>query len=187
MKNRVHQYQTKIILKGASEDMNNGLVVEISATLYSTIEELYEKFVKSIAKLQDKAQMLLKTEAMGSYISTPIRPVSDLTPDHLLTAVQKSQNSGATIKFSDKLVIEFLHIRSDPEWRLPGGVGHGRQDLLYYNNHHQKRSCRRIMSMGKNTCLPACCIVGAAHEETIRSKIEGDAGKIDVTIKNIKI
>jgi hypothetical protein len=26
-----------------------------------------------------------------------------LTPDHLLTAIEKSQNSGASIKFSDKI------------------------------------------------------------------------------------
>jgi hypothetical protein len=103
MRNRVHQYQTKIILKRASEAVNNGLLVEVSATLYIAIDELYGKYVKSIAKLQDKAQMLLNTVVMGSYISTPIRPVNDLTPDHLLTAIEKSQNSGASIKFSDKI------------------------------------------------------------------------------------
>jgi hypothetical protein len=182
----VNQYQTKIKLKGTSEDIHNGFLVEASATLYAAIEELYEKFIKSVAKPLDRAQMLLKSDVMSSYISTPFRDVNDLTPNHLLTAIEKSQNSGASIKFSDNLVIEFLHIRRDPGWKLAGGVGHGRRDLLYFNNHHQKRSCRQVTTIGNNTCLPACCIVGAAHQVMKMSRKCGDTDKAEEATKLYK-
>jgi hypothetical protein len=79
------------------------------------IDKLYKKYVKSIAKMQDKAQMLLKTEDMEHCISTPIRLVNVLTPDHLLMTIEKSQNSGVYI-FSDKIVVDFIHICCDPLW-----------------------------------------------------------------------
>ncbi len=188
LQNRVHQFQTKVILKAASEAMQNGLLVEASATLYRAIDELYEKYIKIIAKPLDKAQMLLKSDSMQSYISTPFRQVEDLTPDHLLTAIEKSQNSGASIKFSDNLIIEFIHIRVDPGWRLPGGVGRGKRDLLHFNNHHQKRSVRNVVGTHKNTCLPACCIVGAALKEMIwfRKQDPRDEEKIDLATKAYK-
>jgi hypothetical protein len=176
---RVNEYQTKICLKGATEAINNGLLVEASATFYQAIEELYEKYIKAIAKPLDSARMLLKTDALDSYISTPVRSVFDLTPNHLLTAVEKSQNSGASIKFSDNLIIEFLHIRRDPGWRLAGGAPPTRRrDLMYFGNHHQKRSCRTVTTVGKNTCVPACCVVGAAHERMISARKLKDKEKI---------
>ena len=143
-------------------------MVEVSSSFYKAIEELYEKYIMGVAKPEDKAQMLLKTDTMHSFISTPLRAVDDLTADHLLTTVEKSQNSGASIKFSDNLVIEFLHIRLDPGWKLQGGVG--RPDMMYFNNQHQKKSCRQVTAVGKNTCLPACCIVGVAHEKMMSAR-----------------
>ena len=76
------------------------------------IDKLYKKYVKSIAKTRDKAQILLKTMDMEYRISTPIRLVNVLTTDHLMMTIK---NSGVYI-FSKKIVVDFIHICCDPLW-----------------------------------------------------------------------
>ena len=176
LQNRVQHFSTKIQLKGGTDVIHQGLLVEVSAAFYAKVEELFEKQVKSIANRDDEAQLIIKTDKMESYISTPRRRVNDLTPDHLLAAIQKSQNSGLTIKFSDNLVLEFLHIRRDKGWDLVGGAR--RPDLKYFNSHFQKRSCRSVTKVGQKTCLPACCIVGEAHERMMAARLGKNEKKI---------
>jgi hypothetical protein len=174
LQNRVLHYNTRVSLKGATDEIQNGLLLEVSASFYIVVEELYKRFIKDVAKPKDRAQLLLRTEAMEHYISTEFRDVDDLTPDHLLTVLQQSQNSGLSIKFSDKIILEFLHIRLDPGWNLPGGCSpkktraNRRKELMSFGRHAGKRSVRSVAAVGENTCMPACCVVGAAHEEMLR-------------------
>ena len=184
LQNRIQHFSTKIQLRGGTDAIHQGLLVEVSAAFYAKVEELFEKQVKSIAKSDDEAQLIIKTDKMESYISTPRRRVNDLTPDHLLAAIQKSQNSGLTIKFSDNLVLEFLHIRRDKGWDLLGGAR--RPDLKYFNGHFQKKSCRTVTKVGQNTCLLACCIVGEAHERMIAARVLKDEGKITEATKKYR-
>ena len=168
LENRINQFSTKILLRGGDDAMQKGLLVEVTALFYELVEKLFEKYVKSLAKSADKAQIVLKTESMEHFISTPLRRVEDLTVDHLMVTIEKTQNSGVSIKLSDQLILEFLHIRLDKAWNLTGGVRG--QNLLYFNCHYQKRSCRSMASVGSNMCLPASCIVGAAHESMLAAR-----------------
>ena len=168
LQNRVNYYSTTVILRGGSDAIQSGFLVEVSASFYAMVEELYDKFVKATSKPDDKAQLILKTDSMEHFVSTPLRKVDELTVDHLMVTLEKTQNSGVSIKFSDKLVIEFIHLRLDKAWNLPGGVR--RRDLLYFNSHYQKQSCRSMVAVGVNSCLPASCIVGAAHERMLAAR-----------------
>jgi hypothetical protein len=194
LQNRVHQFGTRIVLKGATDEIQNGLLLEVSASFYILVEELYKRFIKDLAKPKDQAQLLLRTEAMQHYVSTEFREVDDLTPDHLLTVLQQSQNSGLSIKFSDKIILEFMHIRLDPGWNLLGGSSpkkrykKAREDLLAFGRHAGKRSVRSVAAVGVNTCMPACCIVGAAHEQMLRARDEEpkDEAKVEAAEKEYK-
>jgi hypothetical protein len=90
----------------------------------------------------DKAQLLLRTESMRHYISTVFCDIDNLTRDNLLTVFQQSHNCGLSIKFSDKLHLEFVHIRLDPGWNLPGGL-------------HACMLCCRGCTWGDALCLKA--------------------------------
>ena len=168
LQNRVHQYSTKVVLLGGTDVIQSGLLVEVSASFYKVVEDLYVKYIKNVAKLKDKAQIVLKTDSMDHFISTPVRNAAELTVDHLMVIIEKTQNSGVSIKFSDKLILEFLHLRLDPGWNLIGGKR--RRDLLYFNKHYQKRSCRSMSDVGSNACLLASCIVGDVHEHMLRAR-----------------
>jgi G:T-mismatch repair DNA endonuclease (very short patch repair protein) len=168
LKNRVNHYFTRIKLKPSAEDRHDCLLVDVWSSLRRVIENGYEKFIASVAKAQDLAQMIFKSDKMDHYVSTVYRPVSDLTADHLLTEIEKVQNSGLSVKLSDVIHLEFVHIRLDPGWNRPGG--RGRKDLIYYQNHHQKKSCKQVVPAGTNTCLPACVLVGNAHGQVMEAR-----------------
>jgi hypothetical protein len=135
---RVKQVISKVVLKGATKEVEDGKLLDFLSSFGAIVEDLLEKYVKTGAKTNDKAQMVLQAAGMEHPISTPVRLVSDLTVNHLLAAVEAAQTSGLTIKFSDSIQIHFTHIRCDAEWEdaddpMIGGRG-GWKHLLYFSH-----------------------------------------------------
>jgi hypothetical protein len=165
-------------LRGGTQDVHDGKLFEVLNAFYEKIEELYKLYIEENAKPNDFAQMILYTDAMDHPISTPFRLVKDLTPDHLLTKVKQAQNSGITIKFSDNLIVEFVHIKRDEGWGeedeslLGGGGTDCRRSLrlLYFGCKLRKRSIVEISELNQYTCLGRALIIGKIRMECDKVK-----------------
>lgn len=169
IKNRVNHVVSKIALKGANDEAHNSMLKAIFLSFYKKVEELYDEYILSKSKPADKAQMILYTNQMDHPISTPLRMASDLTPNHMMAAVSRAQNSGVSISLRDNIMIEFLHIRIDPEWNepedsFPGGRGH--LNLLYFGQHLKKHSIVQVGNENDNLCLAKAVIIGKALLES---------------------
>ena len=171
-KNRVNHFITNVVLKGGDDTIQQGLLIDVLESFFDTVLELYNDFIGSKALPGDKAQMVLSTTAMTHPISTPVRDAKDLTADHLLTAVSKAQNSGLTVKFSDSLLVEFIHIKCGEGWGavpdtsdlMTGGAGHGVQHYLYCGDFLKKRSVIRVAStFAEPFCLAKSMVVAKAN------------------------
>ena len=117
---------------------------------------------------------------MSDPISTPVRAVSELTPDHILTAVTKTQNSGFSIKFNENIQLEFVLVRLDEGWgdNYPGAGGLA--ELLYFGRFLQKRSVRRVAAANDNTCLAKAVILGTAHRDLQDARAKHPKGSEEV-------
>ena len=103
LQNRVQHFTSKVLLKGGIRTLESGLLVDIIEKFYEAVTELYNELVLSVAKSDDRAQLILATDTMNHPISTPVRKASDLTADHISVAVSKAQNSGV------KVSIQFIY------------------------------------------------------------------------------
>ena len=161
-KNRIKHFVTKIAITSDSEDQ----LVDMIDAFTEKLEELFNDHIKKISKPGDKAQFVLSCAQMEHPVSTPIRKVEDLTPEHLLVKIKQSQNSGASISLSPSLTVELIHVRSDPGWEIdketyPGsGRSTGVHHHLYFGNFLKKHSVYRIANVGDNTCLARSLIAG---------------------------
>ena len=159
----------RVVLTGSNDSITNGDVMAVAQSLKEKITELYLEHIVQGARPADEAQMVLWTSTMESPISTPYRPVNDVTAEHLMTAIAKSQNSGATISFNDQLVLEFILIRKDPSWRIDSlpevNAGRGVLHLLYFGQESDKRSLKQIADVGDNACMAKCVVLGVVHTE----------------------
>jgi hypothetical protein len=173
LRRKIKQTITKISLRGGTDSVQEGKLFEVLNAFYEIVGELYEKYISDIAKEGDYAQMILYTDAMDHPVSTPVRLAKDLTVDHLLTKIKEAQNSGVTIKFSDKLIVEFVHIRRSDGWKdedeeeilLAGGGTSSRNNLrlLYFDCQLRKQSIIEIANTKDNTCLGMALVIGKAR------------------------
>ncbi len=183
---RVRRCVSRVVLKGANDAVHNGRILDVVSSLFQKIEQLYDHHIVQNAKGEDQAQMILWTDSMETPISTPFRRFSDLTVDHLLTVVAKSQNSGVTISFKDKLTVDFVHIRCDSAWGsepLDVNGGRGTLHLLYFGNEGKKRSLKTIADTGDNLCLAKCMVLGYVHCQLQHIRREVKKGNLQLRLQ----
>jgi hypothetical protein len=97
LEDHVHHFVSKVILRGGDGTVEGGKLVDIIDKFFEVITELYNELVLSVAKPNDVAAIILSTAKMNHPISTPYRTASDLTADHIATAVSKAHNSGLEV------------------------------------------------------------------------------------------
>ena len=120
LQNRVHHFASKVQLRGGNDEIQKGLLVDVMSSFEKKVDELLTKYIKDVAKPDDRAQIILTSDSMNAPTSTKMLQACDLTTDHILTTVTKSQNSELSLKFEDSITLEFVHTRKDKGWNNPG-------------------------------------------------------------------
>lgn len=181
LQGRVTQVTSRIVLKNGSSKENTGDMVKVLDELFEIVEELLIKYVKSVAKEGDLAQMVFLTSQMEHPISTVVRKAEDLSPDHLMVLLEKSQNSGLSLKFEDQIELQFTLIKVNEGWETEPDVIEGsaskHRHLLYYQNFLEKKSIIRVAETNDDTCLAKALVVGKARLLWHNSRTEKDAKK----------
>jgi hypothetical protein len=141
------------------------------AAFEEKVNELIELYVKRLRKPQDLGQILLSSSTTNTHVSTKYINAANLEAAHIMTVLTKGQNSGLTLKFTDNICLELVHIRKDPGWLNPGAGGPTYRHN-YYGNHHKRNCVKSVTVKGDKACLAACLILGVAHFEHERLRKE---------------
>lgn len=173
LRGRVVETTAKVVLKGSTDAVNQGRLLDVLNSFKIKVEELYRNLVVSKSRAQDKAQMILFTSSMENPISTRLILVSDLTPGHLLAKVQDAQQSSLSINVADDLQVHFVHLKCDPGWEdeLDELRGAGRTPhLLLFDRFFKKTSTVNVPNVTPTSCLAQALVIGTALADYERVK-----------------
>jgi hypothetical protein len=178
---RVTDVITKVVLRGATDVVDQARVIDVLNSFFVKVRELFHEHITSIAKPDDRAQVVIFTDTLQHPVSTKIQAAQTLTPEHILTKVQDAQTSEATVKFSDKLQIHFLLFKKDEGWvrddaavastsGFPGRGNRGDEKYLLQWYQFAEKHSIMVVKSPNGECLASAVVRAVVELEYKRIK-----------------
>ena len=140
--------------------------------VYNMIESLLNTVFSGVAQ-RDQVRLVIKSPHLKNPISLPFMERSRLTPERVLTEVEKVIQSNEDFRLDESVEIDFLHVN------MPhGGVGTKRA-IINLEKHLDKKRCIVRIQNSDEICLARALVVAIAKIENDRQyKVIANSRKV---------
>jgi len=148
---------------------------ELMASFSTVLHNIVQEFIKEEKlKADDRMQIVMTTEKgmMNNPISSKIQKVKDFDVSSFLVHAAAYFQSDKTMKISDRIILELIHIRMDHNPKDIGVANGSKFKIVNLKKAvYKKRSCTPVMNADDNLCLARAIVLCLAKKGVLCEKV----------------
>ena len=143
---------TEIRFNNVINDMD---LIESHSRTYRIFERLLSDVTKDMNE-RDQVRFVLRSTQLDSPISIPFLPLDQLTPERVLSVVERVIQSNRDFRLNDTVNVDLMHVEA------PQGSGRSKRNIVNIKEYlHKKKSIITIKNQD-NLCLARALVVAIA-------------------------
>ena len=137
---------------------NNFDLIESQRRTYRIFERILSDVTEGMDE-RDQVRFVLRSEQLNTPISIPFLPLVQLTPERVLSAVQRVIQSNRDFRLNDTVTVDLIHVEA------PQGSGRSKRNVLNIKEYLHKKGSVITIKNHDNSCLARALVVAIAKVE----------------------
>ena len=138
--------------------LNNFDLIESQKRTYRIFERILSDVTEGMDE-RDQVRFVLRSEQLNTPISIPFLPLVQLTPERVLSAVQRVIQSNRDFRLNDTVTVDLIHVEA------PQGSGRSKRNVLNIKEYLHKKGSVITIKNHDNLCLARALVVAIAKVE----------------------
>ena len=164
MSKKFRMTATDHTIRFINNTVNNFDLIESHERTYQIFEHLLSDVTEGMDE-RDQVRFVLRSEQLETPISIPFLPLTQLTPERVMSTVERVMQSNREFRLNDTVTVDLIHVKASQ------GSGRSKRNVINIKDYLHKKGSVITIKNNDNLCLARALVVAIAKVEKARNYI----------------
>ena len=158
MSKKFRMTATDHTIRFINNTVNNFDLIESHERNYEIFKHLLSDVTEGMDE-KDQVRFVLRSEQLDTPISIPFLPLAQLTPERVISTVERVMQSNREFRLNDTVTVDLIHVKASQ------GSGRSKRNVVNIKDYLHKKGSVITIKNNDNLCLARALVVAIAKIE----------------------